>query len=185
MNKILSTVFLTYESLQAQTHTLLILRWIDAMMTSFPRLERGAKAISRVFHVSLQFTQVSAVQAQLCAHSISVRGRSRAELFFHSLYLRHIRKLHCLMVNSWFFINESHFFRHICFYTSNLLLGGFQCLYIQLAVEYCFFNTLTWLFSCFLNFSVELTISSASPCLSSKLLTSLFFSSAITAQASV
>lgn len=79
------TAILRYQSPQFDTHTLLVLWWIDAMMTSLHWQARGAKRRSRVLHVPLQLAQIPAVQAQLCTHSITVGGRRITQLCFHSL----------------------------------------------------------------------------------------------------
>lgn len=67
------------------THALLILWWIDAMMISSCWLRRGAKTWSRVFHVPLKFTQIPAIQTQLCTHSVSKGGRGNTQLVLHPL----------------------------------------------------------------------------------------------------
>lgn len=67
-----------------ETHTLLVLGWIDAM-TSFLCLSGETKCRSRCLHVPLQLPEVSAVQTQLSAHSISVGGGCSTQLIFHTL----------------------------------------------------------------------------------------------------
>lgn len=67
-----------------ETHTLLVLGWIDAM-TSFLCLSGETKCRSRCLHVPLKLPKVSAVQTQLSAHSISVGGRCSTQLIFHTL----------------------------------------------------------------------------------------------------
>lgn len=69
-----------------ETHTLLVLGWIDAM-TSFLCLSGETKSKSRCLHVPLQLPEVSAVQTQLSAHSISVGGGCSTQLIFHTLQL--------------------------------------------------------------------------------------------------
>lgn len=55
------------------------------MISSLQRLGGEAGPRCGGFHLSLQLAQVSAVEAQLCTHAVSVRSGGGTELLLHPL----------------------------------------------------------------------------------------------------